>query len=135
MAPREKQTKFTAQQTDFTAHYPTVEAVEDVFLDDEDVEQTHLFEDPRGTDALNMVDVNNVSVNAWQFFNRHNLAARRRRTNSTPVEIGWLTSGYTTEQRADSIMLTVYHKLLRNDTELAEFEQTLGDLFNQMMSS
>ena len=38
MAPREKQTEFTAQQTDFTAHYPTVEAVEDVFLDDEDVE-------------------------------------------------------------------------------------------------
>ena len=128
MAPKEN-------QSDCCAPVLAFEAVDDVFLDeDEDVhvEQTHLFEDPRGIDALNMDDLYSLAINVWQFFIRQNSPAPRRRTQSTPREIEWLSSAYTSEQRADSVIFNVYRNILNNDSGLAEFERDINRLFVQL---
>jgi len=79
---------------------------------------------------MNLEDTVGIPVNVWQPFLREHQP--RRRTQSTPEEVGWLTSGYTTEQRGDSLTLNAYHNLLLNDTELREFERDIFELFMQL---
>jgi len=132
MSPREELSKSV-----YTVNAAAAETVHTHEEEDNDVyvEQTYLFQDPRGIDALNMEDFISFPVNAWQYFLRNNSPAPRRRTQSTGEQIGWLTSGYTADQRSDSTVATVYHTFVMNDSALAEFERTLSELYNQLMSS
>ena len=117
MSPRQEQSR---------SSFPAAITTEDVHEDEDD----HVFEDPRGIDALNMEDTVRIPVNVWQPFLREHQP--RRRTQSTPDEVGWLTSGYTAHQRGDSLTLNAYHNLLLNDTELREFERDIFELFMQL---